>query len=144
MSQSDILLVEDDLAHAELTQLALREGIRCSVHWVQDGEEAMLYLGEAPRGLRLILLDLKLGRLDGLEVLRKIRSYAGTRHIPVVILTSSQDERDIEMAYRWGANSYVVKPVEFEDFLAVVSRVGSYWAEMNRPQVAESRPRHGA
>jgi two-component system, response regulator len=134
MSQADILLVEDDPAHAELTQLALREDTRCSVHRVEDGEEALRYLSESRRELRLILLDLKLGKLDGFEVLRKIRSDVSTRHIPIVVLTSSQDERDIRMAYRWGVNSYVVKPVGFEEFRRVVSQVGSYWAGTNRPQ----------
>jgi len=134
MSQVDILLVEDDPSHAELTQLALGDGTRSSVHRVEDGEEALRYLSEPRKELRLILLDLKLGKLDGLEVLRNIRSDISTRHIPVVILTSSQDERDIEMAYRWGANSYVVKPVKFEEFRRVVSQIGSYWAGTNRPQ----------
>ena len=133
----DVLLVEDDPSHAELTLIALKEGnLPGKIHLAQDGDEALrLIFSKDMREnqIKLILLDLKLTKLDGLEFLKKIRSDQRTRYIPVVILTSSQNERDIQLAYRWGANSYIVKPVEFESFVGTVSQLGAYWMLLNQP-----------
>jgi len=135
----EILLVEDDPNHAELTLIALKDGnLPGQIHLAKDGEEALRFLFSEDlrdKELKLILLDLKLNKMDGLELLRAIRSDTKTQHIPVVVLTSSQNERDIMTSYRYGANSYVVKPLEFEKFVRVVSQLGIYWVRLNQPPV---------
>jgi len=134
-----LLLVEDNTADAELTMDALRAGgLVNTVKWVKDGAEALeLLLGSAreatPRlDLKLVLLDLRLPRVDGLEVLKRIRSDERTRLLPVVVLTSSQEESDLVRAYDLGANSYLVKPVESEMFMKAVAELGLYWMLLNK------------
>jgi two-component system, response regulator len=140
MMEMQILLVEDNPADAELTMDALREsGLVNKVHWVKDGAEALDFLfagdGAAMTGsgrLRLVLLDLRLPRVGGIEVLRALRADARTRRLPVVVLTSSHEESDIVRAYDLGANSYLVKPVESEDFMKSVGELGLYWMLLNQ------------
>ena len=135
-----ILLVEDNPADAEMTIDALRQGhLVNKVQWVKDGAEALDYLfgrGTASaaetRRLRLVLLDLRLPRVDGLDVLRALRADERTRRLPVVVLTSSHEEIDIVRAYDLGANSYLVKPVESEAFMAAVGQLGLYWMLLNK------------
>ncbi|KGA93038.1 response regulator [Leptospirillum ferriphilum] len=136
----EILLVEDNPDDAELTRRALQKHHFINmVTWVKDGEEALAYLygsekfpDRPDRPPRLILLDFKLPKLDGIEVLRRIKSDENLKHIPVVMLTSSNEERDLVDAYRLGVNSYIVKPVEFEEFVKTVSGIGFYWVLTNR------------
>jgi two-component system, response regulator len=131
----DILLVEDNPADRELTLRTLgRVNLANAVRVAKDGPEAL----EAPFGPRatphpkLVLLDLKLPKVDGLEVLRRIRSEEATRLVPVVVLTSSHEEQDIVRSYELGTNSYVVKPVEFEAFAQAVADLGLYGVVLNR------------
>ena len=138
--EGEILLVEDDPNHAELILIALKEGhVPSQAHVARDGEEALEYLFSHERRIKLILLDLKLDKLGGLEVLGRVRSDERTRYIPVVVLTSSQNQRDIEMSYRLGANSYVVKPLEFEKFAKTLAQVGAYWMLFNQPPIAKEK-----
>jgi two-component system response regulator len=142
MEDRTILLVEDDPDDEELTQLALREGnISNRVIVARDGSEALDYLfatgdhaGRDPGHLpEVVLLDLKLPKVDGLEVLRRLRADDRTRLLPVVILTSSDEEQDLLNGYRLGANSYVRKPIDFTQFSAAVRQLGLYWLVLNRP-----------
>lgn len=138
----DILIVEDNATDVELTLRALRRaGLANPVHVVEDGPEALEYLfgtgkhaarpdGSTPR---VVLLDLKLPKLSGLDVLRRIRGDERTRHLPVVVVTSSREEPDVKEAYRLGVNSYIVKPVEFEKFVEAMTQVGLYWVLLNQP-----------
>jgi two-component system, response regulator len=128
----EILLVEDSDDDAELTIRAIKNNkIANRIELVRDGVEALAYL-EGDRPLpRLILLDLKLPKMNGLDVLRKIRTNPRTRIIPVVVLTSSREEPDIAGAYELGVNSYIVKPVEFEGFVKAVTDAGLYWLLLN-------------
>lgn len=135
-----ILLVEDNPADAELTMDALKEsGLVNKVQWVKDGAEALDVLfgqgaasaAESQR-LRLILLDLRLPRIDGIEVLRTVRADERTRRLPVVVLTSSREEIDIVRVYDLGANSFLVKPVESEEFMKAVGNLGLYWMLLNK------------
>jgi two-component system, response regulator len=128
----EILLVEDSDDDAELTIRAIKNNkIANRIELVRDGVEALAYL-EGDRALpRLILLDLKLPRMNGLDVLRSIRSKPRTRLLPVVVLTSSREEPDIARAYELGVNSYIVKPVEFEGFVKAVTDAGLYWLLLN-------------
>jgi len=136
----EILLVEDNSDDERLALHAFkRQKIANIVHVVRDGAEALEYVfctgAYAERGMenpKVILLDLKLPLVDGLEVLRQIRSNPQTRLIPVVMLTSSSEERDIVEAYRLGANSYIVKPVDFDQFNEVAKSLGFYWLILNR------------
>lgn len=136
----DILLVEDNPTDAELTMRALRRGnLANHITWVKDGAEALdfifrngSYTDRPPENPKLILLDIKLPKVDGIEVLKQIKSDSHTRVIPVVMVTSSAEGRDITDSYELGANSYVVKPVDFEQFSETVSRAGFYWMLMNR------------
>ena len=144
MTRSDVevLLVEDDARDAELTLAALgRDRMHARAHVVRTGAEALEYMVDAYErparyqagGLRLILLDLKLPKIGGIEVLRRVKGDLRFRHIPVVILTSSRERRDIVDCYALGANSYVVKPVNFDDFVTCVSNIRRYWLECNEP-----------
>ena len=136
----EILLVEDNPTDAELTLRALRRNnLANNVVWVKDGAEALDFLhcrgnyANRKNGTpKLILLDLKLPKIDGIEVLRELKTDIKTKIIPVVMLTSSQEERDLVESYRLGVNSYIVKPVDFEKFLETVSQVGFYWSLMNK------------
>jgi two-component system response regulator len=135
------LLVEDNPYDAELTLTAFKKcNLMNQVLRVADGEEALNYLfatgsfaeRDIGRRPRLVLLDLKLPKIDGMEVLRRIKSDDRTCTIPVVVLTSSQEERDVVTSYQLGANSYIVKPVDFEKFIEAVSEIGFYWLLLNR------------
>jgi len=136
----EILLIEDNPADAELTLHALKQkNLANNVKVLTDGEEALDYLfgvcnlsdrAECPY---LILLDLKLPKVSGIEVLERIRSDERTKVIPVVVLTSSEEEKDRVESYRLGVNSYIVKPVEFDSFAKVVSEIGFYWILLNKP-----------
>ena len=141
-NEVEILLVEDNPNDVELTLRALKKhNITNKVHVVKDGAEALEFLfatgAYAGRDInyhpKVILLDLKLPKVDGLEVLRKIKSDERTKVIPVVVLTSSKEERDLVESYRLGANSYITKPVDFESFVKAVSEMGLYWLLLNQP-----------
>jgi two-component system response regulator len=138
-SAAEILLVEDNADDEELTLLALRRnGLINTIRVVRDGVEALDYLlGDAAGGLdgaqqpRVVLLDLKLPRVDGFEVLRQVKRDPRTKTIPVVVLTSSREEPDLAQSYALGANSYIVKPVSFDQFLTTVQQLGTYWLVVN-------------
>jgi len=138
----EILLCEDNKRDADLTIRALkRKNLANSLVWVKDGEEALDYLfgrGEYEhRSIdntpKVVLLDLKMPKVDGLEVLKEIRTHDNTASVPVVMLTSSNEENDIVKSYEYGVNSYIVKPVDFKKFLDSVAEVGFYWLLLNNP-----------
>ena len=137
----DILLVEDNPDDVELTRRAFRKAkLANPIFVVSDGAEALdflfrtgAYAGRLPHTPKVVLLDLKLPKMDGLEVLRRIKGDERTRVIPVVVLTSSREESDVVESYKLGVNSYIVKPVDFEQFLAAVERLGLYWLLLNEP-----------
>ena len=138
----EVLLVEDNIRDAELMIRALRKHhLANQVFHVEDGAEALdLLFGrgkyeglEIDRQPKVVLLDLKLPKMDGLEVLRRMKSSERTRAIPVVVVTSSAEDPDMRTAYDLGANSYVVKPVQFEAFIEAMSKVGIYWLMVNHP-----------
>ena len=140
LQQVEILLVEDNPEDAEMTMRALRKrNLANHLHWVKDGEEALEYLfctgRYAGRGMRhpprLVLLDIKMPKVDGIEVLRRVKS-SELKQVPVVVMTSSNEERDVLESYRLGVNSYIVKPVQFEDFMDTVAKIGLYWVLSNR------------
>ncbi|HMK54418.1 MAG TPA: response regulator [Methanobacteriaceae archaeon] len=142
LNEVDILLVEDNPTDAELTTRALkRKNLVNKMVWVKDGAEALDFLfatgdyternpDDVPK---LILLDLRMPKVDGLEVLHRIKEEKTTRKIPVVVLTSSQEDQDIVESYKLGVNSYVSKPVEFDEFIDAVSTLGLYWMLINKP-----------
>ena len=141
-TEVEILLVEDNLNDAELTLRALRKHkISNNLVHLKDGSEALDFLFGtgiyANRNVdnkpKVILLDLKMPKVDGMEVLAKIKSHELTKKINVVVLTSSKEHPDIERAYALGANSYIVKPVEFDGFMKAVTEVGLYWVLLNQP-----------
>jgi CheY-like chemotaxis protein len=141
-STKAILLVEDNPSDADLTRRALAKGhISNELVVAEDGQEALDYLrGEGAYAGRaisetpsVILLDLKLPKVSGLEVLRAIRANARTRRVPVVILTSSKEEEDVGAGYDLGVNSYVRKPVDFKEFQAAIANLGLYWLLLNEP-----------
>jgi len=135
----DVLLVEDSPLDAELTLRSLKKNnLMNKVYWAKDGVEALEILFPAEKVnenlyIKVVLLDLKLPKINGLEVLKKIRSEEKTRALPVVILTSSGESPDIKMAYELGANSYIVKPIDYNNFSEVVAKLGFYWAIINKP-----------
>lgn len=138
----EILLVEDNPDDEELTMHALKKvNLVNHIDVVRDGAEALEYIfgtgayagRKLENGPRLIFLDLKLPKVDGLEVLQRLKSDPRTRLIPVVVLTSSREERDIVESYQFGVNSYIVKPVDFEQFMQSVGQVGLYWVLLNEP-----------
>lgn len=138
----EILLVEDNPTDAELTMRALkRSNLVNRLFWVKDGAEALDFLFATGNyshrnmeGLpKLVLLDLRMPKVDGLEVLQRIKADERTRRIPVVVLTSSKEDKDIVESYKLGVNSYVSKPVEFDEFTEAVSTLGLYWMLINKP-----------
>ena len=137
----DIVLCEDNADDAELTIRALtKQGLSNSLIHVRDGEELLHYVfcsgpyvSRAAYQPRLIILDLKMPKVDGLEVIRKLKSDNRTSMIPVVLLSSSKEEKDIMESYALGVNSYIVKPVEFEGYVEAVSTLGLYWLILNQP-----------
>ncbi len=141
-NEVEILLVEDNPADAELALRALKKNnLANRLVTVGDGEEALDFIfarsafsgRNVESGPKVILLDLKLPKVDGLEVLRAIKSDPRTKVIPVVVLTSSKEEKDIVESYRLGVNSYIVKPVDFDKFIASVRDLGLYWLLLNQP-----------
>ncbi|HET7598469.1 MAG TPA: response regulator [Burkholderiales bacterium] len=138
--QVEILLVEDNPLDAELTIRALKKGgLANKLLWLKDGEQALDYIfrrgayaGREDVPPRLVLLDLKMPRVDGMEVLKSIKEDERTRRIPIVVMTSSQEERDVARSYDMGANSYVVKPVDFSAFADIARQAGFYWLAINR------------
>jgi len=141
ISEVDILLIEDSLDDAEMTLRALKKiNLDNNIVHLENGQEALDFLFAKGKfeNLRLssqpkvILLDIKMPKVDGIEVLRRIKSDKRTRMIPVVIMTSSSEEKDLVTSYKLGVNSYVVKPVDFENFTSVVGELGLYWLLANR------------
>jgi two-component system, response regulator len=136
----EILLVEDNRDDAEMTMRALKKrNLANGIEWVKDGSEAVDYMfrrgdyeGRINGNPRIILLDMKMPKMDGIDVLRILKADPQTRAVPVVMLTSSNEENDIVRSYDLGVNSYIVKPVEFEKFVDEVSKLGIYWLAMNR------------
>jgi CheY-like chemotaxis protein len=138
----EILLVEDSPADAELTSHALRESRFFNpIHVVQDGQEALDFLfrrgrfaaRRPDRAPGLVLLDIKIPRVDGFEVLRQLKADPHTRTVPVVMLTSSDQPRDVAQSYALGANSYIQKPVDFGELRQTVRQIGLYWLRLNHP-----------
>src|SRR5665213_2819012 len=136
----EILLVEDNPQDAEISLRALtRANFANHVRWLKDGEEALEFLfsegpyeTKPPPRPRVMLLDIKMPKVDGIEVLRRIKADPRTRSIPVVMLTSSNEESDLVRSYDLGVNSYLVKPVDFQRFSEEVTRIGYYWVAMNQ------------
>ena len=136
----DILLVEDNPSDAELTMRALRKAnLANHITWIKDGAEALEFLfrtgahaGRPDENPKLILLDIKLPKVDGIEVLKRMKADERMRTIPVVMVTSSAVERDLIETYKLGVNSYVVKPVDFEQFSKTVGEIGFYWMLVNK------------
>lgn len=144
LSDVEILLVEDNPNDAELALRALKKhNLANKIHLVKDGAEALDFLfangAYAGRNIgnkpKVIFLDLKLPKVDGLEVLRKVKSDERTRLIPIVVLTSSHEERDVVDSYKFGVNSYIVKPVDFDKFIQAVAELGMYWMLLNKQPI---------
>lgn len=133
--QQTILLVEDNPDDEQLMVRALkREGLKAKMMVAHDGAEAIeLLLESEEKSPTLVLLDLKLPRIDGHEVLRRIRASEKTKSLPVVVLTNSRERKDVTACYAAGANSYIVKPVDFEEFSHAASIIGKYWLTLNEP-----------
>jgi two-component system response regulator len=134
----EILLVEDNPDDAELTIRALKKhNLANNLLHLQDGEEALNFIFSSQTNSlpKIILLDIKMPKVDGIEVLRKIKSDEHRRIIPVVVLTSSKEERDIIETYKLGVNAYIVKPVEFEKFVSAVSEIGFFWLILNQTPI---------
>jgi two-component system response regulator len=131
---AEILLVEDNPNDVELILHVFQWcNLSDRVHVAWDGEEALRYIFEKDQRPRVILLDLKLPKVDGIEVLRRLKSDQSTKTIPIVVLTSSSEERDIVESYNLGVNSYIVKPVNFDQFATVIRDLGMYWQMINLP-----------
>ncbi|HET8692792.1 MAG TPA: response regulator [Steroidobacteraceae bacterium] len=138
--QVEILLVEDNALDAELTMRGLKDQkLANRITWVKDGEEALdyvfkrgAYASRPDPGPRLILLDLKMPRVGGIEVTRALKGDERTRRIPIVVMTSSKEESDIVDSYNLGANSYIVKPLDFDSLAEVARQAGFYWLAINR------------
>lgn len=144
VKEVEILLVEDNPTDAELAIRALKKNnLANSLVWVKDGAEALDFLfatgAYSDRSVtcppKVVMLDLRLPKVDGMEVLRRVKTDERTRAIPVVVLTSSKEDRDIAESYQLGVNSYISKPVEFDAFAKTVSELGMYWLLVNRPPV---------
>lgn len=148
LNQVEVLLVEDNVHDAEMTIRSLKKvNLANNLVHVKDGEEAIDFIfaqgkfsgRDMVNGPKVILLDIKMPKVDGIEVLRRIKSHEVTRAIPVVIMTSSKEEQDIINSYELGVNSYVVKPVDFEGFAKAVSQLGLYWLLTNQPPVPNNK-----
>ena len=148
-NEVDILLVDDSQDDVDLTLHALRaENLANRVFVARDGEEALDFLfcsgTHAGRSFdhppKLVLLDLKMPKVDGMQVLKRVKGDARTRTIPVVLMTSSREERDMVSGYDLGANSYLQKPVDFDEFRKMVKLLGLYWLVTNRPPVTNGKP----
>jgi len=144
MNEVDVLMVEDSPNDAELIAHALSKiNIANKIFWIKDGEEALEFIFRTGRyasrdestQLKVILLDLKLPKVNGLEVVAKIKADERTKTIPVVIVTSSQEDKDLKTAYALGVNSYIVKPVNFAGFAQAIKNLGFYWLLLNQPPV---------
>ncbi|MBF0303822.1 MAG: response regulator [Desulfamplus sp.] len=138
MNSKTVLLIEDNPSDIELTKRAFKKNnIVNEILVMEDGQEALDYLfnlSTSPEQMPVLtLLDMKLPRIDGLEVLNRIRSDKRTKRLPVVMLTSSKEEQDIAAAYDNGANSYIRKPVDFKQFVESIRTLGMYWLELNEP-----------
>ena len=140
-NETEILLVEDNPDDVEITLRAFQKyKLANNIHVSRDGEEALEYLfgngryegGTLRQHARLILLDIKLPKVDGLEVLRRCKSDPRTKNIPVVVLTSSREDRDLVESYNLGVNSYIIKPVDFSQFTEAVRQLGLYWMLLNQ------------
>lgn len=140
--QVEIVLIEDNPHDAELALRALKTyNLANDLIWLKDGVEALDFIfaqGQySDRSIenvpKIVLLDLKLPRVNGLEVLEKVKSDVRTKSIPVVVLTSSSEERDIVTSYNFGVNSYILKPVDFDKFINAVREIGLYWLLLNKP-----------
>jgi two-component system, response regulator len=136
MKMVEILLVEDSPEDAELVIRTLKKNhLANNLLHVQDGEEALNFLfnDSNSRMPKVILLDLKMPKVDGIQVIQQLKSHPEKRMIPIVVLTSSKEERDIIESYRLGVNAYIVKPVEFDKFVKAISDIGLFWLIMNQP-----------
>ena len=142
INQVEVLLVEDNMHDAEMTIRSLKKvNLANNLVHVRDGEEALDFIfaqgkfagRDIGNGPKVVLLDIKMPKVDGIEVLRQLKSNDATKTIPVVIMTSSKEEQDIIRSYKLGVNSYVVKPVDFEGFAKAVSQLGLYWLLTNEP-----------
>jgi two-component system response regulator len=134
-TDAEILLIEDNPNDAELTIRALKKNnLANNLKHLEDGQEALDYIFNDQNVMpKLILLDLKMPRVDGIEVLRRLKADDQRKVIPTVVLTSSKEERDIVESYKLGVNAYIVKPVDFEQFVRAVSQVGLFWLILNQP-----------
>ncbi len=140
-SPVEILLIEDNPDHAALTLRALKKNnLTNEIRVLRDGEEALEFLFPNGKGgqntPKVILLDLKLPKVDGIEVLRRVRQDPHTKTIPVVVLTTSREDKDLRECYRLGVNSYIVKPVDFQQFTEAVKSLGMYWLLLNQAPIA--------
>ena len=142
VKEVEILLVEDNPTDAELAIRALKKNnFANNLVWVKDGAEALDFIfasgaytqRSVVNGPKVILLDLRLPKVDGMEVLRRVKEDERTRMIPVVVLTSSKEDRDVAESYQLGVNSFISKPVEFDEFAKTVAELGLYWLLVNRP-----------
>lgn len=140
METAEILFIEDNLNDIKLTLRALeKRNLANKIHTIKDGEEALEYIfctghyaeRDKNQKPKVILLDLKLPKVDGLEILKKLKSSEHTKTIPVVVLTSSREESDMIESYKYGVNSYVVKPINFDSFSEAVAALGLYWLLIN-------------
>ena len=148
LNQVEVLLVEDNMHDAEMTIRSLKKvNLANNLVHVKDGEEALDFIftrgkfadREAAHFPKVILLDIKMPKVDGIEVLKQLKSHESSKMIPVVIMTSSREEQDIINSYQLGVNSYVVKPVDFEGFARAVSQLGLYWLLTNQPPLAPNK-----
>ncbi len=144
LKEVEVLLVEDNPTDAELAIRALKKNnLANKLVWVKDGAEALDFIFATGAfsdrlvedGPKVILLDLRLPKVDGMEVLRRVKADERTKTIPVVVLTSSKEDRDVAESYRLGVNSYISKPVEFDEFAKTVAQMGLYWLLVNRPPI---------
>ncbi len=144
INEVDVLMVEDSPNDAELIARALSKiNIANKIYWVKDGEEALEFVFStgkyasrtASAPLKVILLDLKLPKVNGLEVLAKVKADERTKTVPMVVVTSSQEDRDLKEAYKLGANSYIVKPIDASSFVKALSEAGLYWLAINKPAI---------